>query len=227
MQSPWRDDHDASRLFLPDLIRQLKVKGRHVVSAPSRSVLLVTGDQDAAGLAALPPAVEAVIADDPNRQVWGGPQVLQDHTWRPFLPPTDNPLHESYRRLHISSMAVAYEDQKSLLDNKLEKQREDVHVASFTIVSRPLKPNETSPDDSIWSSYSVWAQGVTKGLLPEAESLMLILDDKDVVGPIPWVRTPNPSSANSWNPPITGHARWRITTFPSEQQLEALRKLAE
>jgi hypothetical protein len=62
--SPWRDTHDASRLFLHDLIWQLPVKGEHVAMAPNRVMLFVTGSEDEAGLLALAALAEEALEVD-------------------------------------------------------------------------------------------------------------------------------------------------------------------
>lgn len=50
-QSPWRDKHDASRPFLTNLVRSLRVKGEHVAMVPNRGTLCFTGSEDERGLA--------------------------------------------------------------------------------------------------------------------------------------------------------------------------------
>jgi len=49
--SPWRDNRDASRLVLTDLLQAHHVKGDHVAMVPNRDTLIVTGSGDEAGLA--------------------------------------------------------------------------------------------------------------------------------------------------------------------------------
>jgi hypothetical protein len=51
--SPWRNHEDASRLFVPELVQKLKVKGKPVALCPRPTVLLVTGSEDPDGLAAM------------------------------------------------------------------------------------------------------------------------------------------------------------------------------
>ena len=48
--SEWYDGCDSARLILSDVIRKLPVKGDHVVMAPLRDLLIVTGSEDVDGL---------------------------------------------------------------------------------------------------------------------------------------------------------------------------------
>jgi hypothetical protein len=62
-RSPWRDNYDASRLVLPDLIRGLPVQGEPIVIVPHRDVLLVTGSEDEAGLGRLLDLAEPALQE--------------------------------------------------------------------------------------------------------------------------------------------------------------------
>ena len=80
--SPWRDNHDASRLVLTNLIRRLDVKGDHVAMVPNRDTLLVTGSADSAGLARM--AELAMAAMDDPYWVSALPVRLTDGGWVRF-----------------------------------------------------------------------------------------------------------------------------------------------
>ena len=57
-RSPWRDNYDASRLLLTDLIEGYQVDGDPVVMVPNRDTLLLTGSTDEAGLAVMASAAK-------------------------------------------------------------------------------------------------------------------------------------------------------------------------
>src|SRR5262249_48561791 len=62
--SPWRDNHDASRLILTDLVQACVVKGHHVAMVPNRDTLIVTGSEDEAGLADMAMLADKALGQD-------------------------------------------------------------------------------------------------------------------------------------------------------------------
>lgn len=212
--SPWQDDLDTSRLFLPDLVRQVPVKGDHVAAIPSLAHLLVTGSEDIEGLAAQAASITKLVEDEPHRQVSAAPVVLRDHKWRPFLPKPEHELHEEFRRLHIRAKAAEYEGQKELLDAYYERLDEDLFVASVMITA-----NEVT---NTCSEYAVWSKGVDT-LLPKVESLYLYLDDtQETIGPIPWGDIQK-SAGDLLAPTDHTPARYRARDYFADQAIEAFR----
>src|SRR4051812_43191709 len=65
--SAWQDTHDASRLFLHDLIWQLKVTGPHVAMVPERNILLVTGADDVENVNRMVQLAERVFTEQHRR----------------------------------------------------------------------------------------------------------------------------------------------------------------
>ena len=72
--SPWRDNHDASRLVLLDLLRENDVRGELVAAVPNRDVLCLTGADNEEGLAHLANIVEQAL--DKPRPISGIPLLV-------------------------------------------------------------------------------------------------------------------------------------------------------
>ncbi len=107
--SPWRDNHDASRLLLTNRIRRLDVKGDHVAMVPNRDTLLVTGSADFAGLARM--AEIATAAMDEPYWVSGLPVRLTDGGWARFMPDAEHPSFRDFKSLRTRSIGVDYGEQ--------------------------------------------------------------------------------------------------------------------
>jgi len=82
--SPWRDDHDAARLLLPEVIQHHPVKGDTIALIPNRNTLILTGSQDEAGLAQMA-AMGKKIGDHPTA-LSRIPLRYDGKHWLPFLP---------------------------------------------------------------------------------------------------------------------------------------------
>ena len=89
--SPYRDNHDGSRVVLTEVISRLSVQGDPVAFVPHRDVLIVTGTDDRDNLVkAAEMAMEAL--DDP-RIISGRAICFQAGGWRPFMATSDSPAH--------------------------------------------------------------------------------------------------------------------------------------
>jgi len=208
------DTHDASRMYLHDLVWQHEVKGRHVVIAPNRNLLLVSGSEEAEALAKMVAVAEEVLQQP--RAMTGMAFELDGSTWKPWLPPVESPLYQQFHNLALRSMARDYGEQKNLLEKIFQKQAKDIFVGSPLYVQR-------KKDGSIYSTSS-WAQDVDT-LLAQADYVSF---------------AEFPSGAK---PQIMGYGRWErvvevagglmhrtehyppryhVTQFPTKDQLAAM-----
>lgn len=214
--SPWQDSHDASRLFLHDLIWQLPVKGDHVALVPNRVMLLVTGADDEPGLCGLGAIVEEAMEKD--RAICGMPMRLQGTRWVPWLPPEGHPAHWPLRKAGIRTRAIEYDEQQSLLERHFEKTQQDIFVAKFTVMGRK---------DDTWFSWAIWIDGITDALLPEAEYICLarVDDTGQDTEPLGWARFEDVRQVAGDLLEPTEHQppRYRIRSFPTEAQIQAMR----
>lgn len=157
-RSPWKDNLDASRLVLTDLLRAHEVEGDPVVLVPNRDTLLLTGSDDEAGLSHV---VElATEAFEQSRPISGLAVRLVGESWEPFVPDNQHPAYEAFRLLTVRSLGGDYSDQKSLLEAMNEQAGEGVSVADYSAM-RAREIGEVF-------SYCVWSEGVD-ALLPRTD----------------------------------------------------------
>lgn len=165
--SPWKDNHDASRLYLHDLIWQLKVKGDHVAAVPNRDVLIVTGSEDAAGLLEMATLIEEALKLP--RPMMASPMRLEGNKWVPLKLPGSHPAYWSLRKLELVTQADLYADQKQMLDTIHQKTGLETFVARYTVIQK----RESSKE---FSSYCVWSEGVDT-MLPHTAEVMFMVGD--------------------------------------------------
>ena len=128
------DSYDATRLLLVDRIREFEVRGRPVAMVPNRDALLITGDEDEAGL--------AILADMASRGLGEGyplsgiPLVLDADGWSDWAPPEGHPLRDRFRGIAVRWVGSRYAEQKELLDAIHERRGEGVFVAGFSAVEK-------------------------------------------------------------------------------------------
>jgi hypothetical protein len=212
--SPWQDTHDASRMFLHDLVWQLKVSGDHVAAIPNRNVLFVTGSEDAEGLQALAKLIDEVMQQP--RPMIGQVFRLSGSRWTPFLPPRESPAHWPLKAALMKSVARDYQEQADLLNSLHAKTGEDIFVARQMLMQR------NSGEFWTWTS---WVQGVTHALMPLADFVSFGSVDDDgksaQAGFAPWERVMAVAGelleATDYYPP-----RYRVRAYPGDDQLAAL-----
>ena len=212
-ESAWADDHDAARLLLIDVLQRHPITGAPVVAVPVRGRLLLTGDQNASGVAALVRQLE--LAQEQPRAM--PPQLLRlvDGQWTDFVPAAHVPR---LRALRLQSEGQACANQKHLLDERAKKRGEDIFVASL-MVGRDA-------DGTPSRSACVWSKGVV-ALLPKAELLSLVDPHGDKADAV----------VIDWDlaMPVVGHLmrktgdvppRFHVTAYPDADQLARLRQAA-
>jgi hypothetical protein len=214
-RSPWRDNHDAARLLLPDRLRPHDVRGDPVAMVPNRDTLLLTGSDDEAGLVRLAKLAEEALAQP--RPISGVAVRLDGDTWLPFLPEAGHPAHDALRLLRVQSHGADYGEQGELLRTLHEKTGEDIFIAAFSAVR--LK------DSGRVQSYSVWSAGVDT-LLPRTDEVFFFRPHEDgkngdIIGTAPWERV-HEVAGDLMEPQGMYPERYRVRTFPSGQQLAAI-----
>ena len=214
--SPWRDNHDASRLILSDLLRALPVQGDCVAMVPNRDTLLITGSEDEPGLAHM--ANLAGKALDHARAITGLAFLLDDETWRSWLPDTEHPLHDRLHLLQLRSIGHDYAEQKRLLDALHEKSKLDLWVASYSAA----KNNDTGK----LHSYCVWSQGVDT-LMPKTEQVYFFVPKGhkggDLVARPSWDRVQQ-VVAHLMERQEIYPVRYRVKAFPTADELALLQR---
>jgi hypothetical protein len=213
--SPWHDSHDASRLFLHDLIWQLPVKGDHVAIAPNRIALLVAGADDPEALVALGELAQAALDDD--RPISGVAHRLDGNRWVPWLPPADHPAHAPLKMAAAKSRARDYAEQKDLLERLHEQSGRDCYVAGFEAMHDKA--------DGRIVTFTFWVEGITDALMAgEAEYICLGQGDDPEHQTTLWARMADARAGAAELFEETGHIpkRYCVRAFPTAAQLQAM-----
>jgi hypothetical protein len=209
--SPWRDNHDAARLLLLDLIRAHEVRGEPVAMVPNRDTLLLTGSEDDEGLAQMATLAEKALENP--RPISGAAVRLEGDSWVPFLPDSEHPAHSRFRLLAVRSMAQDYAEQSELLKALHDENEEDVFVASFTAMQQK--------ESGRVRSYCVWSEGI-ESLLPRTEEVFFFRPNDEGEGEIvaggEWERVLQ-AAGHLMEPLGIYPERYRVKEFPTGEQL--------
>ncbi|PWT87869.1 MAG: hypothetical protein C5B54_11585 [Acidobacteria bacterium] len=208
-KSTWNDNHDASRLFLHDLLWHLDVNGDHVAAIPNRDTLLVTGSEDLEGLQKLAELCEKLIEEP--RFISAVPVTLQQKHWTKLQLDKNHPLAPRFKRLAVLEEARDYAEQKTLLEKKLRVSGKDLFVATYSVVQK-----EPSGE---YQSYCVWSSGVP-ALLPKTEEVMFWKDQ--IVARVKW-DTAYQLLENLMTPVEIQPIRYHVEGFPTAQELADLK----
>lgn len=211
------DNYDASRLVMLDLVRKFPVRGDYIAMVPNRDTLVVTGSEDTAGL-----TVMCKVAEDSfekPRPISTVALRLVGDEWESWLPDPSSPTFAKFHELRLRTVGMEYNDQKELLDQIHESTGEDLFVASYSAVQH----KETGRV----SSYSVWSEGVPT-LLPETDDLVLLradaaADKVALAAAGTWERV-RQVAGELMQPLGTYPERYRVTSFPTAQQLATIGK---
>jgi hypothetical protein len=210
--SPWRDNYDASRLTIPELLRRYEVQGDLVVAVPNRDVLLLTGSDDETGLGYLLAQVEEHMQKP--RPLSAIPVRLDGDTWLPYRPDPDSPLYGRFRLLSVQSTGQDYAEQGEVLKALHERTGEDVFVARYTAMKR---------EDEV-VSYCVWSEGVD-ALLPRADEIFFFRPgaggEGEIVGDASWDAVAG-VAGGLLEPCGLYPERYRVRSFPTPGQLTAI-----
>ena len=212
-RSAWQDNHDASRLYLHDLVWQLKVKGSHVAMVPNRDLLFVCGDGDGEAMSVMATLADGILQE--NRPMTGVAFRLEGKEWAPFMPPEDGPAYPAMKQAAVRSRAMEYGEQTNLLESVHEKTGEDVFVASHKVMQR---------EDGSLFSFTSWVEGCTDALMPEADfvSFGRVVGGKaDSYGIAPWERVKR-ALGGLMEPTDLYPPRYRVKGFPTKEQLAEL-----
>lgn len=209
----WDDSYESARILLTDLIYRLSVDGEPVLFLPNRNQFWVTGSRNAAGLKAVL-KIGQVTHFEPH-PLSPNLYLLSDGNWSSFIP-EDIALRDEWSSLKRRREAVDYTQQKESLERIFRKDNTNVFVASYKIFRL---------DDGTEYSACAWSKGVDS-LLPRTEKIFFVVDpkDKNYVS-ILWEAAI----------PIVGYlmaeesnlmpTRQRVRLFPSEGQLDELRRM--
>ncbi len=210
------DDHyDCCRLLAQDILRSLKLTGDPVITLPNRSTLLITGSDDTEGLTMLADLTEKAFEEP--RPMMSMALRLEGDDWIDWLPDHGHPLHQRFKLLKLRSMLGLYETQKELLDRLFEQRLEDVFVARLNAV--------TNNDDEVMT-WCVWSESVTT-LLPEADKIMFFRPEQNEMAQVRWDDAVRIAGTLMETVEDMYPTRFRVESFPSEEQFAALLAVAD
>jgi uncharacterized protein YtpQ (UPF0354 family) len=208
------DNYDASRLILLDAVRQLTVQGDHVAMVPNRDTLIITGTDDEEGLGMM-----ASLAEEAFRKPRPMTAIafrLEGEEWTPWQPGRASPAYKPFQALRTQSLGQEYNDQKELLEKQLERQQEDVFIASF------MGMRQSATSELI--SFCSWAEGLPT-LLPRTDRIAFVREGSEPIL-VDWSKAEQ----------VVGHLitpqdlypeRVRVDDFPSPDEIARLQALAE
>jgi len=213
----WEDGYDTSRALLPDMLERVPVRGRPVFMMPTRDLLLVSGDNDDAGLMKMAELCQQVVPH--GRPVSPHMYHYTDAGIERYQPPQD----ATRRQLNHLARLLAkgdYDAQKETLDRIHEEQGVDIFVANYNLFTQ---------NDDATASFSVasWTRGVDTSL-PQVDRLALVRPDAD--DEIGEVRVVEWEQALAVLAPLLEReevypVRYRTRGFPSDAQVMQLQAL--
>ncbi|MFO0744305.1 MAG: hypothetical protein U1F43_01350 [Myxococcota bacterium] len=190
------------------------MKGAPLVLAPSRDLLVVTGDQDPEGIAIMLGLGARAAAT--ARAIAAPVYRLEHGAWVAFRAPPTDPVLTAIAKWNTEAWVGLYADQKEPLQAAVG---DDVFVATLTgyedQAGRPF-------------TLAVWTQGLTT-LLPRADLVGIVRMEQhpgaeptgSVVGFVRWdklVAVLGPRLA----PAGTTPERWRVSAVASDDDLRRL-----
>jgi hypothetical protein len=204
-----RDSYDAARLLLKDRVRALALRGRPVAAIPNRECLLVTGEDDREGLAALAAAAEEGY--DHPRAIGISPLLLDGEAWRAFRPSGADALSVQLSNLSVRNLGSRYADQLRVLEKLHEKSGDDVLVAKFSGLS--------ATEGGAIHTCCLWSPGIPT-LLPKTELVTFAGEGRDEAL-FPWDAVVAEAGA-LMKPQGLVPERWLVTGFPAAEAFARL-----
>ncbi len=213
--SPWQDCYDPARLLLRDALAPLDLSGDPVVGLPSWHHLLVTGSDDAAGIAAVVAFALKVMEEEP-KTLSALPLVRRGGEWVGLELPRGHAAEPLLRKARVMELSGIYAEQKALLDRVHEAAGADAFVATY-LGSR----NEQTDDHT---SSCVWVRKVPS-LLPRTECIQLFDSDRPeaerVLARVDWDIV-QLHCGELLRPTADAVPRFRVESFPPDEAIAAM-----
>lgn len=201
----WNDAYESSRLLLPDLIYRLGIS-EPVAMVPFRNTLFVTAAGNSQGVEQI---AQFVVEnhEGPRKHLSFELLALKDKEWHVAL---EQP--QSLAKVRMLDRHGAYDQQKTLLEQRYTRLKEDVFVATF---------NAMQKSDGSVLSYATWSKGVDT-LLPMADLIVFVNTEAEAQHhPLPWA-TVVEHFGELMTPTGDIPPRWRVSAYPDEAALAAV-----
>jgi hypothetical protein len=205
--SQFGDYYDASRVLLTDLLYRQPISGAPVVMVPNRTALLLTGDNNEAGLQAMLQVAEEAYAQPrplpPVMLRWDG------QGWQRFAPAG---LESRLRKLRVQELSGDYSDQLTHLNANHQRDGVDIFVAKYTVVQR-----DTTGE---LLTVCAWTEGV-HSLLPVTDTVALYRPTVKQFAYVPWAELVQ-MCGQLMTPIDCLPVRYEVQGFPEEDLFQSL-----
>ena len=156
--SQFGDHYDASRLLLTDLLHRQSISGAPVVMVPNRTVLLLTGDRNEAGLQLM---LDIAVEERAKPRPLPALMLRWTGHWECYEPPG---LESMLRELRLQELAADYKDQTEFLSERHKRAGVDVFVGQHMVVQG---------QNGALRSACACTEGVACSLLPKTDVVVL------------------------------------------------------
>lgn len=208
---PWNDYYVPARLLLPELFKELEVKGELIAMPVHRNVVLVSGSEDTENHPLLIALIEEAL--DAPRAMSPRFLALKQGEWSSWVPENDSPCYDQLRLFSLQAEAQDANEQKEGLDQLHEQNGTDIFVASV----QAIEQQETGRV----STYCVWTKTVDT-LLPKADLILFADIEADgIVAQAHWDIVFDRCS-HLMKPQSIYPERYRVTEFPDKSILEEI-----
>lgn len=209
------DSYETSRLLLPGFLASFagRVSGRPIAVIPTRSTLVIAGDQD--------PATVSRLCDVGEREFEASARSISpclytvDDAGRvvPYRRAGQDALALRIRRTNMRFAMGEYTAQKEFLDEQHEAKGVDLFVASYGAMVREKDDSPLS-----WCSWSADVDA----LLPKTDVVVMHLGGEDIL-PVPFSVVQQLAPDCLTLVPELWPTRYRTTGWPPPRVLEQLR----
>lgn len=211
--SAYEDTHDASRLLLPERVKECRVKGRPLAVAVNRNILLITGEDDFEAQKGFLSVYEK--AAELPRPMPPFPLIYENDCWHLWRSPRDNPNHNAFDRLTVVAYHNIYSVQKELVDQLFDLEKTDIFVASYS-----------AWEDQSGAIYSccVWTESALS-LLPKTDTISFVVlkgDSGENLGIYDWDKVMEVAGELLQLDPEFYPTRYRVESFPTKEQFDRM-----
>lgn len=209
------DWFNPSHILVEDWIRMLPLKGEPVVLISTSDILFVTGADNTEALLYMTELGKRY--GELSHSVSRIPILLTPHGWEMFQPAQDHPANSAIQSLLSMEMMPLYNHQVGIL-----KRIRSEYVSACMLISEK---------DGSASTVSTWTKNVDL-LLPKTDWLAFVsvnsidFTGEIIVPPIPWNEV-QAIVGYRMEPTELSPLRYRIKSFPSDQEITQLKKVAE
>ncbi|MEM9825174.1 MAG: hypothetical protein AAF958_01230 [Planctomycetota bacterium] len=208
------DAYDSSRVLASKRIESFDLQGDAIAMVPNRETFMVAGSKDATALKILFELSAKAVEDDTQRPLCPLPMIRRDGVWHDWVPPKNHALREDFEVRQTYFLAELYDEQKTLLEQRVLAGvvDETAFIASFSGIQR----DENDP----MQSYCVWGRGV-ETLLPQTQ-YVFFADGDNAVASAEWDHVLQVAGELMEKDESYYPARFRVTQFPSDEQIQSL-----